>query len=197
MKHWKTIASFALGLAAQGAVGQVRSVTLGITTHCPYGVGGCWAEIRNGLNLPDAIEAIPQRPDTITQTFDLHMRHGWTPDPDLFAKNFRAMNVGVDVRGVEATVDGTLDMQGTNLLLRVNSGGPILRLAPLGQKIQWDVKRNRPEASTRSERKAFEKLAARFPKHSARVRVIGPLIRSGPALTLGVRKFQEISTPGG
>src|SRR5687768_15746177 len=197
MKYWKTIASLALGLAAPGAVGQVRSVTLGITTHCPYGVGGCWAEIRNGLNLPDAIEAIPQRPDTATQTFDLHMRQGWTPDPDLFAKNFRAMNVGVDVRGVEAVVDGSLEMQGTNLLLRSSDNGPVLRLVPLARKVQWDVKRKRPEPPTRSERKAFEKLAAGLQKEHGRVRVTGPLTRSGSTLTLEVRKFQEISTPGG
>ena len=196
MKHWKTLSPFAFAcLLAAGASGQVRTVTLGITTHCPYGVGGCWAEIRNGLNLPDAIEAIPQRPDTTTQTFNLHMRQTWTPDPDLFAKNFRAMNVGVDVRGVEAMVDGTLQIQGTNLVLRASDNGPALQLAPLTRKIQWDLKRKRPEPLTHAERKAFQKLAAL--KDPGRIRVTGPLVRSGSALTLEVRKFQEISQPGG
>lgn len=193
MKHWIAIVPLALGcLLAPGAWGQVRSVTLGITTHCPYGVGGCWAEIRNGLNLPDAIEAIPLRPDTTTQTFDLHMRTNWTPDPGLFAKNFRTMNVGVDVRGVEAVVDGALEMQGTNLLLRVNGKDLVLRLASLGHKVQWDVKRKRPEPPTRAERKAFAKLAASFDKQPGRVRVVGPLIQSTHGLTLEVRKFQEL-----
>jgi len=196
MNHWKALSIFALGcIISAGASGQVRTVTLGITTHCPYGVGGCWAEIRNGLNLPDAIEAIPQRPDTATQTFNLHMRQSWTPDPDLFAKNFRAMNVGVDVRGVEAMVDGTLEVQGTNLVLRASDNGPLLRLAPLTRKIQWDTRRKRAEPPTRAERKAFAKLVAC--KDPGRVRVTGPLVRSASALTLEVRKFQEISKSGG
>jgi len=185
----------ALGcMIATSASAQVRTVTLGITTHCPYGVGGCWAEIRNGLNLPEAIEAIPQRPDTTTQTFNLHVRESWSPDPDLFAKNFRLMNVGVDVRGVEAMVDGTLEQQGTNLVLRASNDGPVLRLAPLTRKVQWDVKRKRPEPPSRSERKAFEKIAA--VKHPGRLRITGPLTRTGSTLTLEVRKYQEISTPG-
>lgn len=196
MNRWKAPGLFALGcFIATGANAQVRTVTLGITTHCPYGVGGCWAEIRNGLNLPDAIEAIPQRPDTATQTFNLHMRQSWTPDPDLFAKNFRAMNVGVDVRGVEAMVDGTLELQGTNFILRASDNGPVLRLAPLTRKVQWDVKRKRPEPPTRAERKAFGKLATR--KDHGRIRVTGPLVRSGSTLTLEVRKFQEVAKPGG
>ena len=189
MRTWETVVFIALScLIATGAKGQVRTVTLGITTHCPYGVGGCWAEIRNGLNLPEAIEAIPQRPDTTTQTFDLHMRQSWTPDPGLFAKNFAAMNVGVDVRGVEAMVDGTVEHEGTNLVLRVGPNGPVLRLARLTQKVQWDVKRKRPETPSRAERRAFEKIAER--PEPGRIRVTGPLTRSGSILTLEVRKFQ-------
>ena len=191
MNTWKAVVFIALScLMATGGKGQVRTVTLGITTHCPYGVGGCWAEIRNGLNLPEAIEAIPQRPDTTTQTFDLHVRQSWTPDPGLFARNFAAMNVGVDVRGVEATVDGTLEREGTNMVLRASPNGPVLRLARLTQKVQWDVKRKRPEGVTRTERRAFERVSEL--REPGRVRVTGPLIRSGSTLTLEVRKFQAL-----
>jgi galactose oxidase len=179
---------------------QVRSVTLGITTHCPYGVGGCWAEIRNGLNLPEAIEAIPQRPDTKTQTFDLHMHKSWVPDPTLFTRNFAKMNVGVDVRGVEAVVQGMLDLEGTNLVLRVNTA-TMLRLAPLTQKVQWDTKKNRPEPATRGEKQAFKNLRAKFKNGPVSVQVIGPIIKSisevsgqKPQLTLEVRKFQLTNT---
>jgi galactose oxidase len=185
--------SFLLGcLLASSALGQVRSVTLGITTHCPYGVGGCWAEIRNGLNLPEAIEALPQRPDTKTQTCSLYMREGWLPDPGLFARNFTNMNVGVDVRGVEAMVDGRVEMEGTNLVLRVKGSKAVLRLAPLERKVQWDLKRKRPEAATRSERKAFEKLVRVCRKEPGQARVTGPLKASKPgdSLIMEVRKFE-------
>jgi hypothetical protein len=189
-------------LLANGAAAQVRTVTLGITTHCPYGVGGCWAEIRNGLNLPGAIAVIPQRPDTKTQTFDLHMLESWAPDPELFARNFKTMNVGVDVRGVEAMVDGVVERDGTNLMLRLNESGTIMRLAPLTRTVRWDTKRNRPEPLTRPERKAFEKLAARFKKEPTRVRVTGPLIQPAASTAkepaqqiLEVRKFEVLRDP--
>jgi hypothetical protein len=68
-------------------------------------------------------------------------------------------------------------------------------LAPLTSKIQWDVKRKRPEPLTRAERKAFAKLVAC--KYPGRIRVTGPLVRSASALTLEVRKFQQISKSGG
>src|SRR5687767_2082811 len=102
----------ALAVFTSSAVAQVRTVTLGITTHCPYGVGGCFAEIKNGLDLPDAIAAFAKTPDTKAQTVDVHMRENWAPDPELFARNFKIMNVGVDVRGVEAMVDGVVERDG-------------------------------------------------------------------------------------
>lgn len=194
----KWIAAMALSvLLAPAALGQVRSVTLGITTHCPYGVGGCWAEIRNGLNLPDAIFALPKTPDTDTQTCELRMRESWAPDPTLFARNFTNMNVGVDVRGVEATVDGRLEMSGTNLVLRIAVSDTVLQLRPLAQKVQWDAKRKRPEPATRAEKKAFEKLVAQVKKNPASVRVIGPLNkpaapRAGIDGVLEVRKFEVL-----
>ena len=201
MKWMAALASWCLLI--EGATAQVRTVTLGITTHCPYGVGGCWAEIRNGLNLPEAIEAMPQRPDTETQTCDLHMRDNWAPDPGLFARNFTNMNVGVDVRGVEAMVDGMLERHGTNLLLRVNGSKVLLALKPLRQKVQWDVKKKRPEPPTRAEKKAFAKLASEFQNTPMQVRVVGPLIRNdgsmpteGPQLSIEVRKFQHLKQSG-
>jgi hypothetical protein len=200
MFHLVCIIAAAVLLPRGGiAHAQVRTVTLGITTHCPYGVGGCWAEIKNGLNLPEAIAAFPQRPDTKTQTFDLHMRESWTPDPGLFARNFRAMNVGVDVRGVEAVIDGVLTREGTNLVLRVSGAEAVIELAPLTRTVRWDTKRNRPEPLARAERKAFEKLARE--SHQRRVRITGPLLDpvaaggSRPRQILEVRKFEVLKRP--
>lgn len=186
------LGAWILAFSAGEISAQVRTVTLGITTHCPYGVGGCWAEIRNGLNLPGAIAAIPQKPDTKTQTFDLHMREDWQPDPELFARNFKTMNVGVDVRGVEAMVDGVVQKDGTNLMLRVNGSDVLMRLVPLTRTVQWDTKRNCATTPTRAERKAFEKLAERSKKQPVRVRVVGPLIQESRAADKPVRQILEV-----
>ena len=186
------LAAWILGFSAGEMSAQVRTVTLGITTHCPYGVGGCWAEIRNGLNLPDAIAAIPQKPDTKTQTFDLHMREDWRPDPGLFARNFKTMNVGVDVRGVEAMVDGVVQKDGTNLMLRVNGSDVLMRLAPLTRTVHWDTKRNRAATPTRAERTAYEKLTGQSKKQAVRVRVVGPLIQEPAAADKPSRQILEV-----
>lgn len=193
----------ALSICSFSLEAQIRTVTLGITTHCPYGVGGCWAEIRNGLNLSNAIAAIPLKPDTKTQTFDLHMREDWEPDPGLFARNFKVMNVGVDVRGVEAMVDGVVEHEGTNLVLKINGSGALMQLAPITQRVQWDTKRNRPEPPTRAERKAYEKLAAQSEKRPLRVRVVGPLVQNASMKpetssrqVLEVRKFEPLKQEG-
>src|SRR6476620_2460617 len=95
---------------------QIRSVTLGLQTHCPYGIKGCWPEIRDGLESPKEILSISKGPDTQTGTCEVRMRDDWLPDPEFFAQNFTNVHIGVDVRGVELIVEGSLEMAGTNLV---------------------------------------------------------------------------------
>lgn len=165
---------------------QVRSVTLGIQTHCPYGIRGCWPEIRDGLEMPKAITAINGEPDIKTDTCQVSMREDWNADPDMFQRNFLEMRIGVDVRGVEAVVDGHVTKDGTNLVLRVGTHGTILSLAPLAQKVQWDKERKQPAAATGGEKNAFSELAAYFKTRAGHVRVTGPL-RNGAGKSSGVR----------
>ncbi len=172
---------------------QVRFVTLGIRTHCPYGVRGCWPEIRDGLETPPAIDVICGEPDIKTDTCEVKMRDDWIADPEMFQRNFLDMSIGVTVRGVEATVDGRLEMQGTNLVLRWEGAFSALRLAPLQRKVQWDVQRKQPEAATAAEQKAFAELAAQFNTLSGPVRVVGPLSNTAKAQQiLEVRKFEVL-----
>jgi hypothetical protein len=193
--------SSGLGLALcllQPAVAQVRCVTLGIRTHCPYGIRGCWAEIRDGLQRPEPILSIAREPDQRTDTCEVRMRDKWTPDPDMFARNFTNMHIGVDVRGVEATVDGLIGRSGTNLLLRLPGSDTAIFLTPLTRKVQWDPERKQPQAATRAESKAFEKLAARFTGAGLPMRVVGPLRSVAAAgnkrLVLEVRSFEPLKS---
>lgn len=191
----------AVGLAALSLVGdasaQVRLVTLGIRTHCPYGVRGCWPEIRDGLETPPAIDVICGEPDIRTDTIQVKMRNDWIADPEMFQRNFLDMHIGVDVRGVEATVDGRLEMQGTNLVLRWEGSSSALHLAPLKRKVQWDVKRKQPEAATPAEQNAFAELAAHFKKLTGNLRVVGPLRNVANAQVLEVRQFEVLANKPG
>lgn len=176
------------------AAAQVRSVTLGIRTHCPYGIRGCWPEIRDGLETPKVITSISEEPDIKTDTCEVKMREDWTADPDMFQRNFLEMRIGVDVRGVEAVVDGRIEMQGTNLVLRVSGTETVMHLIPLKQKVQWDKQRQQPAAATSAEKKAFADLASRVQKLSGPVRIIGPLRNASSAdqthRVLEVRTFE-------
>ena len=192
--RWAAVGVAVLCFAGEVSA-QVRFVTLGIRTHCPYGIRGCWPEIRDGLETPQAIDVICGEPDIKTDTCEVKMRDDWIADPGMFQRNFLDMSIGVDVRGVEATVDGRLEMQGTNLVLRWEGASSALHLAPLQRKVQWDVQRKQPEAATAAEQRAYAELAAQFKKLSGAVRVIGPLSNVGKAQqhqVLEVRKFEVL-----
>lgn len=183
-------------LLASQAFSQVQSITLGIRTHCPYGIRGCWPEIRDGLETPTAITAITGEPDILTDTCQVKMREDWAADPELFQRNFREMRIGVDVRGVEAVVEGYLETSGQNLFLRVSKTDNVLPLARLQTKVQWDKERKQPQAATITEQGAFEALKESSSRHSGRLRITGPL-RSNPdkkVPTLEVRQFEFLDS---
>jgi hypothetical protein len=175
---------------------QIRSVTLGIRTHCPYGIRGCWPEIRDGLEAPSDIASIEGEPDATTDTCEVKMRDDWTADPEVFQQNFTNMRIGVDVRGVEIVADGYLERESRGLVLRIDGNNAPIELAPLKQKVQWDRDRKKPQLATRVEKEAFAKLKSRANHKPIRIRVIGPLVNAGKekpgTLFLQVRKFEVI-----
>jgi len=71
----------------------------------------------------------------------------------------------------------------------------VLRLQPLKQKVQWDPQKRIPQAPTREEKEAYQRLAGRWAKHAGpppRVRIVGPLVHGSdqggsPAMT--IREF--------
>jgi hypothetical protein len=175
---------------------QIRSVTLGLQTHCPYGIKGCWPEIRDGLESPTEIRSISRGPDSQTSTCEVLMREDWLPDPDFFAQNFTNVHIGVDVRGVELMVDGSVEMAGTNLVLRVGGQDTVMELAPLTHKVQWDRERKQPEPMSALERDAFRTLSVDSTARRTLVRITGPLLKKAPGngckLVLQVRKFEVL-----
>jgi hypothetical protein len=154
---------------------QIRSVTLGIRTHCPYGIRGCWPEIRDGLEAPSEIASIVGEPDIKTDTCEVKMRNDWIADPAMFQRNFTTMRIGVDVRGVEIVADGHLEVQGKKLVLRISDKDEPIELVDLKQKVQWDGERKQAEVPTKSEKQAFAKLKAETRGKPVRVRVVGPI----------------------
>lgn len=146
--------------------------------------------IREGLARLEGVESVSQRPDLKADTCELRWRGGRLLDPHTLSNHVYEIRVGARVRGVEATVVGGMEKQGSDLVLRVSGTNAVLQLAPLATKVQKDKKRKRPEALTRAETKAYQTLLGKWKDVMKTVQVTGPLVRNGAgALTLQVRKF--------
>lgn len=158
------------------AEAQIHSVTLGIRTHCPFGIRGCWPEIRDGLEAPPEIAAIIGEPDSKADTCEVKMRGDWIADPALFQRNFTTMRIGVDVRGVEIVADGFLERQGKKLFLRIDENDEPVELVSLKEKVQWDRERKQAQEPTRSEKHAFARLKGQTQSKPVRVRIVGPIV---------------------
>ena len=119
------------------------------------------------------------------------MRDGRLPDVPALARHIHEIRAGATLRGVEATVEGSLAADGESLVLRREGDGEPLRLAPLSRKVQWDAALGRDQAPTDGERAAFGRLESGWRGKPARVRITGPLRQevSGGPRTLEVRGF--------
>ena len=172
-------------LAAVPARGQVISATVGVQPKCPYGLGACWPEAYDGLRLMDGVQSVDTRPSLETWTGTIRTKDGALPDPAAWSRRFKDIVGGTfGFRGVEVTVEGDLIEDEGRLALKVPGSGPLLRLAPLGRKVQWDPERKCEQAATDAEKTAYRRLADRAkkasPGRSPRVRIIGPLEGAAP-----------------
>src|SRR5262249_23206149 len=122
-------------------------------------------------------------------------RNGRLLDVDLLFKTVRAVGDPFWLRGVEGTIEGDLVQAGGRPALKIAGSGEVLPLAPLAHKVQWDTKQNREQASTETERRAYERLTASKPPPGSRVRIVGPLERNsdGQPPVLEVRQFSWLS----
>ena len=150
--------------------------------------------VREGLERLDGVEFISPRPDLRTATCELRLKNGRLLDPERMSKFLFDIRVGARLRGLEATANGRLEKQQGGFVLRIAGTEECLRLAPLERKVQLDAARKEPMPASRSERKACQRLLARWRGKPFSVRVTGPLVkRHGGVLTLEVRRFGKIN----
>lgn len=120
---------------------------------------------------------------------------GRLPDLAAWVRAFREeVGQAFVIRGVEATIEGDLIEGGGQLALRSRATGEVLRLDPLRRKVEWDPQREREAPMTDREKKAHERLLARWAEsrgQGAAVRVVGPLVqdKDGVVFALEVREF--------
>src|SRR5437867_149125 len=119
------------------------------------------------------------------------MTNGTLLDPLLLSNHIFDIRIGARLRGLEATVDGSLEWRQDTLLLHLQGTNSVLHLAPLERKVELQPGVRSALLPTRREQMAYQQLckSATSPQ---RVRVIGPIVKTSAdaPLILQVREFQ-------
>jgi hypothetical protein len=167
-------------------------VTVGLTAQCPYGLAACWGGAYEALNTLSGVGAVMPTANAADSTAEVHLHGDGLPDLAAWpAQLARSANGSYTFRGVELTLDGTVQQDGDGLVL---AGAPApIRLQPLapGGGLAWDLTTRAARPATGEERNAYD-VAAGMVGHA--VRVTGPAGLAGDGWSLAVRLVE--SRPG-
>ena len=99
--------------------------------------------------------------DAADSTAEVFLGNDGLPDLDAWPDQLaRSANGSYAFRGVELTVDGTVERRGDDLVL-VGAHRPPIRCGRWSQVLAWDLTARRPRAATADERAAYGHLAER------------------------------------
>ena len=169
-------------------------VTLGLTSKCPYGLGACWGGAYEALVKLDGVTDVPPIANADDSTADVYLGTDGLPDIDRWAAQIaESANGSYDLRGLEASVTGALELRPEGWVLT----GPLLqasvRLQPLGgrSKIQFDRTSGQSRPALPVEVAAFD-LMINSVGGGVPVRVTGPLDGADGTSVLHVRDFSIV-----
>ena len=163
-------------------------VTVGLTAQCPYGLAACWGGAYEALTALSGVAAVTPYADAEDSTAEVFLSDHGLPDLDAWPTELaRSANGSYAFRGVEVTVDGTVERHGDDLVL-VGAHRPSIRLQPLEQVLAWDLTARRPRAATAAERAAFASVADR---NGHAVQLTGTATRSDGEWSLAVRDVRN------
>ena len=166
-------------------------VTVGLTAQCPYGLAACWGGAYEALTALTGVAAVTPYADAADSTAEVFLGNDGLPDLDAWPEQLaRSANGSYAFRGVEVTVDGTVEQQGDDVVI-LSAYRPPIRLRPLepGQELAWDLTAGRPRDATADERAAFSRIADRS---GDAVQVTGPAAKSGGDWSLAVREVRNV-----
>ncbi len=165
-------------------------VTVGLTAQCPYGLAACWGGAYEALTALTGVAAVTPYANATDSTAEVFLGDAGLPDLDAWPDQLaRSANGSYAFRGVEITVDGTVERQGDELVL-VGAHRPPIHLRPLepGRELAWDLTTRRPRVASTAERAAYGQLPDRV---GADVQVTGPATKSGADWSLAVREVRN------
>jgi galactose oxidase len=195
-RHYLPLCALAvLALWPSAAGAQIREIVVGVTPNCPYGIKACWSGAYEALGRLEGVESVAAVPDAYNCTASIRLKGKGLPDPKKWADQFvAAVDKSHVFRGVEVTVEGTLEKAQDGLAVRIPGMDAPLRLAHLQHKLQWNFKKSAARQPEPDEKDAYEALAtAKDAKGGAgKVNVTGPLRKEGNGYVVEVREFTRL-----
>lgn len=166
-------------------------VVVGLTGRCPYGIGACWGGAEEALRGLHGVQYVDPIPDVGNSTANVFLEDDGLPALSRWNADFaKTANGSYDLRGVEVSLEGTIESRDGELFL--TSEPEPVRLAALAreEKVQWDVPAGAPQALATSEASAYDELAAEARVASApQAKVTGSLEQVDDVYVLHVREF--------
>jgi len=199
LAHAARIALNVMGPAEMDAAIAARAkrppVVVGLTATCPYGLAACWGGASAALRKLSGVETVRPVADARDSVAYLYLDHDGLPDVEHWPAEFaRTANGSYGWRGVEVTLQGTIEQGAGQLILAADQNRPAVALAPLqpGDKVQLDTENPIPRSLPDEEQFAYKYLAER--KQTApgpmQVTVTGPLKKRDAGFVLEVRQFK-------
>jgi hypothetical protein len=193
------LACLALTLATPKLKAQVMEVTVGITPSCPYGIGACWSGAYEALGSLDGITSVSESPDAYNCTARVYIKGSGLPEAGRWVEQFKS-RVGriYEFRGVEVTLEGTIEARGDALVVRVPGVAEPVALKPLAAKLQWNFRKGKARQPEPDEKDAYQQLAQNKSAAGSRaftVQVTGPLEQTTAGFSLQVREFFPMAPP--
>jgi galactose oxidase len=164
-------------------------VTVGLTAQCPYGLAACWGGAYEALTTLPGVAAVAPHADATDSTAQVYLRDNTLPDLDAWPTQLaRSANGSYTFRGIELTLDGTIEQHDSDLVLVGHH--PTIHLRPLtpGTELAWDLTTRQPRPATADERDAHRRAADRV---GTPARVTGPATNIGGQWSLAVRILDD------
>lgn len=166
-------------------------VVVGIHGTCPYGIAACWGGANEALRNLDGVRYVDPVPDGDHSTATVYLDDDRLPPVDRWNRQFRQMvHDTYLLRGVEVTLNGTVEIREGMLVLAGHGHGPPVMLAPLepGHKVQWDRGAASGQPLPESEAAAYSLLRRSSQRPNGhRVTITGPLSQTRDGYLLHVR----------
>ncbi len=176
--------------SADEASEQGLEIVLGMTPTCPYGVKACWPNLREALQQVKQIAHVGD-PNPYNCTAQVRLKAAGLPDlKQLQAELSAQIGRNALFRGVELTLEGTVEKTGGKLVFKPKTLAETLVLGPLQHKLQWNYHKAKARGPEEEERLAYQQLEAQAPAGKPiKVRITGPLQSKEAGPQLEVREF--------